>query len=160
ALMTLGQVSELLVLVATPWLIKRFGLRRMFFCGVVAWVVRYSLLTAASYFHLSSPVIAAILIHGACYVFVYVIGVMYVDHLVAGQHRGAAQGLYSLASAGLGNLAGAFSVGLTQSIFLTPEGVSPPPYNWPAFWIVPAVVSIVTVLVFWFAFHSKSAAHD
>ena len=98
------------------------------------------------------PVYAAILIHGPCYVFVYVIGVMYVDRLVGGAHRGAAQGMYALASTGLGHLLGALTVGFAQATFLTPDGVSPPPYHWTAFWIVPAVLSVATVLVFSVAF--------
>jgi hypothetical protein len=152
ALMTLGQLSDVLVLSATPWLILRVGLYSLFVTGVVAWSVRYALLAAGSYYAVSWPVYAAILIHGACYVFVYVIGVMYVDRLVGGRHRGAAQGMFALASAGLGHLLGAGTVGFTQEMFLTPDGVSPPPYDWTKFWIVPAIVSAATLVVFNFAF--------
>jgi nucleoside transporter len=152
ALMTLGQLSDVLFLSATPWLIARLGLYTLFVSGVIAWGLRYALLTAGSYYEAAWPVYAAILIHGACYVFVYVIGVMYVDRLVSGTHRGAAQGMYALASAGLGHLLGAFTVGFTQQMFLTPYGVSPPPYDWTAFWLVPALVSAATLVVFGFAF--------
>jgi hypothetical protein len=62
--------------------------------------------------------------------------------------------MYALASTGLGHLFGAFTVGFSQEIFLTPDGVSPPPYDWTAFWIVPAILSAVTVVVFRFAFKS------
>jgi nucleoside transporter len=152
ALMTLGQLSDVLFLSATPWLIARIGLYTLFVSGVIAWGLRYVLLAAGSYYEVAWAVYAAILIHGACYVFVYVIGVMYVDRLVGGTHRGAAQGMYALASAGLGHLLGAFTVGFAQEMFLTPDGVSPPPYDWTAFWLVPAIVSAATVVVFSFAF--------
>jgi nucleoside transporter len=148
ALMTLGQLSDVLFLSATPWLIARIGLHTLFVSGVIAWGVRYALLAAGSYYAIAWPVYAAILLHGACYVFVYVIGVIYVDRLVGRTHRGAAQGMYALASAGLGHLLGAFTVGFTQEMFLTPDGVSPPPYDWTAFWIVPAILSAATVVVF------------
>lgn len=152
ALMTLGQLSDIFVLSLTPWLIKRFGLRMLFLSGISAWGIRYILLAIGSYFDLSAPVYSAILIHGACYVFVYVIGVMYVDHLVEGKHRGAAQGVYSFASTGLGHLAGALAVGYTQSLFLTPVGVSPPPYHWTAFWTLPAILCGVAIVAFVWAF--------
>ncbi len=157
ALMTLGQLSELLCLWATPWLIARFGLRMLFISGVIAWGLRYALLAAGSYFTAAPPVYAAILIHGPCYVFVYVIGVMYVDRLAGSAHRGAAQGLYALASAGLGHLTGALTVGLAQAAFLTPEGVSPPPNDWTAFWIVPAAFSLAAVVMFKVAFRSPQS---
>jgi hypothetical protein len=38
--------------------------------------------------------------------------------------------------------------GYSQSTFLTPAGVSPPPYHWTAFWIVPAILSTVALLMF------------
>ena len=46
ALMTVGQVSEVLMLAASPWLIARFGLHTLFATGIVAWCVRYLLLAA------------------------------------------------------------------------------------------------------------------
>jgi nucleoside transporter len=155
ALMTLGQVSDLLVLALTPTLIKRFSLQLLFVSGMIAWGVRYVLLAAGSFYAIAWPSVAAILMNGPCFVFIYVVGVMYVDRLVGGAHRGAAQGMFALVSAGLGNLAGAITVGYTQSTFLTPKGVSPPPYNWPAFWSVPAILSIASVFMFKVAFKSR-----
>jgi len=148
ALMTLGQISDLIVLGITPRLIKRYSLRSLFVSGMIAWAVRYALLAAASFSETTWPAYAAILMNGPCFVFIYVVGVMHIDHLVGGSHRGAAQGMFVLASAGLGNLGGALMVGFMQATFLTPEGISPPPYNWPAFWIVPALLSAVSVVVF------------
>lgn len=148
ALMTLGQVSDLICLTATPWLIPRFGLRSLFATGVLAWTLRYMLLAMGSHFALAWPVVTAILIHGPCYVFVYVVGVMYTDHLADPSHRGAAQGLYALASTGIGHLLGAVTVGWAQSVFLTPAGVEPPPYNWTSFWLVPAMIGIIVLIVF------------
>jgi hypothetical protein len=150
--MTLGQVSDLVVLGLTPWFIKRFSLPLLFVSGMIAWGARYVLLAAASIYAITWPAVAAILMNGPCFVFIYVIGVMYVDRLVSGAHRGAAQGMFALAWAGLGNLAGALTVGYAQSTFLTPQGVSPAPYNWPAFWTVPAIASLAGVLLFTAAF--------
>jgi nucleoside transporter len=155
ALMTLGQVSDLFVLGMTPWLIKRFSLRSLFASGAIAWGARYGLLAAGSFYDTTWPAYVAILVNGPCFVFIYVIGVMYVDRLVCGAHRGAAQGMFALATGGLGNLVGAFTVGYTQSICLTPEGVSPAPYNWPAFWSVPAILSVISALIFIVSFKAK-----
>jgi nucleoside transporter len=148
ALMTLGQVSDLLVLGITPWLVKQFSLRSLFFSGAMAWSARYGLLAASSMYEMPWPAYGAILMNGPCFVFVYIIGVMYVDRLVGGAHRGTAQGMFALASGGVGNLGGAIMVGYAQSIFLTPEGVSPPPYDWVAFWSVPAILSVASVLIY------------
>jgi MFS family permease len=102
----------------------------------------------------------AILIHGACFVFVYVVGVMYVDKLVSHTHRGTAQGMLAIVTSGVGNLLGALTVGLSQQTFLTPEGVSPPPYYWSQFWIVPAIISVATAVIFLIAFRGPPVQHE
>jgi nucleoside transporter len=155
ALMTLGQVSDLVFLWLAPWLITRFGLRTLFVTGVAAWAVRYIWLSAASYFGSAWPVYAAILIHSPCYVFVYVISVLFVDRLADPAHRGAAQGMLALASTGVGHLLGALAVGFAQEMFLTPTGVSPAPYHWTAFWAVFASISLLALLAFKFAFEPE-----
>jgi MFS family permease len=159
ALMTLGQVSDVLCLWATPWLIARFGLRPLFVAGMLAWALRYGLLAIGSHHDWAWPVYAAILIHGPCYVFIYVVTVMYVDRLADPAHRGAAQGMLALTSTGLGHLLGAFTVGFAQEVFLTPEGISPPPYRWTLFWLVPAAVSLAAVVVFRAMFRPPHRIH-
>ena len=154
ALMTLGQLSDLVCLVATPWLLARVSLSRLFLVGTLAWAARYALLAAGSHWQIEWPVYAAILIHGPCFVFIYVVSVMYVDQLAGPSYRGAAQGMLALASTGLGHLLGAFTVGFTQALFLTPAGVAPPPYRWSAFWLVPAAISLVAAALFKLGFAS------
>ncbi|MCA9238221.1 MAG: MFS transporter [Planctomycetales bacterium] len=148
ALMTLGQVSDVLCLIAAPWFTSRFGLRKLFFAGTLAWTIRYLLLAGGSYYGAAWPVYAAILIHGPCYVFVYVVAVMYIDRLADPAYRGSAQGLLALASTGFGHLLGGLSAGYAQTLFLTPRGVSPPPYQWWAFWLVPGAISLAAAILF------------
>jgi hypothetical protein len=49
------------------------------------------------------------------------------------------------------------TVGFAQQTFLTPAGVSPPPYDWAAFWLVPAAVSVITVVLFQISFKAPRA---
>lgn len=158
ALMTLGQVSDLLCLIAAPWLTVRFGLRRLFLAGTLAWTTRYLLLAVGSQFHAAAAVYAAILIHGPCYVFIYVISVMYVDELADPDYRGSAQGLLAVASVGLGHLLGGTLAGVAQEQFLTPVDVSPPPFRWGLFWLAPAAASAVAAAFFAASFSGKSEA--
>lgn len=146
ALLTLGQASEIACLAAMALLLRRVSLRLLFGLGVLAWAARYVLLAVGAAYGLGGAVLLAILLHGPCFAFVYVAGPMYTDNLVEARHRGAAQGLYTGATMGLANLAGAVLVGCLQRTFLTPPDVTPPPYNWEAFWIVPAVLSLLTAL--------------
>ncbi|QEG33876.1 MFS transporter [Bythopirellula goksoeyrii] len=152
ALMTVGQTSEMLFLLATPLLLARMRFKTLFALGIVAWTLRYSLLAIGSMFEISWPTYVAILLHGPCYTLIYIVGVMYVDKLGDPAHRGAAQGFHAFATTGMGHLLGALTVGMTQQVFLTPHGVEPPPYQWVPFWLIPAAMSLVTAILFMLTF--------
>lgn len=155
ALMTLGQLSDMLCLWATPWLIAKFGLRTLFAVGIFAWTLRYLILAISSQYALQWPVYAAIAIHGPCFVFVYVVGLMYVDRIVLPAYRGASQGMYSVATTGVGHLFGGVMAGIAQTLFLTPADDSPLSYEWGKFWLVPTAFGSLTLLAYLTVIASK-----
>lgn len=148
AKMTLAQVSEVACMVAMPWFLAKLGLKRLFLVGILGWALRFSLLAMGGIWEGTWPVYAAILVHGPCYVFVYVAGQLYIDKLVAPSRRGVAQGLHAVATTGFGHLFGAIVVVQTELMFLTPPGVSPAPYEWSNFWLVPAIISLAAAMLF------------
>ncbi len=147
AKLTLGQLTEIGCMLALPLLLVRFGLRRLFLVGSLAWAIRFWLL--ASYESLGLWVTyPAILVHGACFTFVYMTGQLYADRLADRDARAAAQGVHMLATSGLGHLVGAFAAQFAQARLLTPEGVSPPPYDWHKLWLIPLAISLGATLLF------------
>lgn len=156
ATLTLGQLVELVCLGSMPWLRKHFRLKTLVLVGILAWAFRYVLLALGS---LGDPdsvasvaVVLAILCHGPAYGFVYVVGQVYLDRLVKPENRGAAQGLHLLATTGVGHLLGSGLSGWAQSTFLTPAGVTPPPYDWFRFWLTPVTLLLLAAAVFWLRF--------
>jgi nucleoside transporter len=158
ARLTVGQGSELICMILAPMLLIRYGLKWVFLVGILSWSLRYILLSLGS---AGGPetsyawlVFVAIAIHGPSYTFVYVTGQLYIDRLVSPARRGAAQGFHTVATGGLGHLAGAYLVGRAQAVLLTPAGVSPPPYRWGDFWMLPAGVGFIAAAIFLFAFRN------
>lgn len=164
ATLTLGQLGEVVCLLSMGWLFTKFRLKTLFLIGVVCWTVRYLLLAAGSLDWLGAGatvcVFAAILVHGPAYLFVYLIGQLYIDKLVDSAHRGVAQGLHTLATNGIGHLLGAGMTGWAQSAFLTPAGVDPPPYRWAPFWLTPVMLGLVVAVVFATRFAHEEEASD
>lgn len=146
--MTLGQMTEVAAMCVLPWLMLTFGLKRLFLIGILAWTARFVMLG-----YCDSPALAwmaypAILVHGACFTFVYLTGQLYADRLADRDARGAAQGMHMLATAGVGHLLGAWATSWAQAQYLTPADISPPPYEWRWFWLIPAVISFVAAILF------------
>ncbi|MEM6328776.1 MAG: MFS transporter [Planctomycetota bacterium] len=146
AKLTLGQAAEVGCLLLLPALMARFGLRRLLLVGGAAWGVRFAMLAAYGYTGLwiAYP---AILLHGVSFVFVYIAGQLYADRVASRDARAAAQGLYMLATGGLGHLLGSILGQYSQAALLTPEGVDPAPYRWGAFWLIPCGCSLLACVL-------------
>lgn len=148
--LSIGQMVEIFCMLGLPWLLLRFGPKRVFVLGVLAWVIRYVCLAYGGVADWPLALVySAILLHGFCYVFVYITAFIYVDHAATPETQNAAQGLLAIATSGLGHLAGSLLAGLMQSWYLTPSGVDPAPYNWRAFYLVAAGLGVLAIALFW-----------
>ncbi len=149
-ILTLGQYSEVACLFVMSLLVGKLGLKRLMLVGLLAWGIRYLLLTMGVAYESNVSIYLAILIHGPCYVFIYVAGQLYIDQLASKENRGAAQGLLALATTGLGHLIGSLLSGVLQEQYLSPERVGGP--SWEYFWLIPACLCFATALLFQLAF--------
>ena len=70
--MTFGQMSEVIFLLILPWFFSKFGLKWVMLTGMIAWTLRYALFAVAAPECIEWMIIIGILLHGACYDFVYV----------------------------------------------------------------------------------------
>lgn len=149
-ILTLGQYSEVACLFVMSMLVGKLGLKRLMLVGLLAWGIRYAFLTIGVVYDSTASIYLAILIHGPCYVFIYVAGQLYIDQLASKENRGAAQGLLALATTGVGHLLGSVLSGILQERYLSPEIVGG--YRWDYFWLIPCCLCFVTALLFQIAF--------
>src|SRR5207237_2075499 len=66
SLMTLGQMSEMLFMLAMPLMFARLGVKRMLLVGMGACARRYALFALASPASLFWLIVLGILLHGGC----------------------------------------------------------------------------------------------
>jgi len=70
--MTFGQMSEVLFLLMMPWFFRKLGIKWVMVSGLLAWSLRYALFAMGAPDAVVWMLITGILLHGACYDFVYV----------------------------------------------------------------------------------------
>ena len=104
--MTLGQVSEVLFMLALPVFLNRFGIKATLVIGMAAWVVRYALFAFGNADEGLFMLIVGIALHGICYDFFFVSGQIYTNAKAGENVKSAAQGLITLATYGVGMLVG------------------------------------------------------
>jgi nucleoside transporter len=146
--MTLGQMSEILFMVALPVLLLRFGTKNILLLGMAAWGARYLLFANGDTGPHAWMLYAGILLHGVCYDFFFVTGQIYVDQRAGLRIRAAAQGFLTFITQGVGYLIGSVVSGLVVEQFVRSGGG----HDWHAIWLRPAVGAALILVIFAFLF--------
>ncbi len=125
AWMTLGQVMEIVTLLALGRVLLRWRLKWIFLTALGLGILRFCLPALNN----RAGVLAGILLHGLCYALYYFSAQIYLDERVDASWRVRAQALLYLLTSGLGNLIGFLGNGWWFDACSKPSGV-----RWSLFW--------------------------
>jgi nucleoside transporter len=160
--MTLGQMSELIMLLAMPAVFRVLSVRGILLMGLSAWALRYALLAYGNPGGGMWMFYIAILLHGICYDFFFVAGQMYTDQEAPAHLRSTAQGFITFVTYGVGMLIGSLLSGGALDYFTTTNPDGTLLRDWPSFWLSSAAMSFAITLLVLFFFRSPAkirAAH-
>ncbi|MAV55523.1 MAG: MFS transporter [Phycisphaerae bacterium] len=161
ARMTLGQMSEVLFMLALPVFLKKFGIKTTLLVGMVAWVVRYAMFSFGADDGVAWLMIGGILLHGICYDFFFVTGQIYTDKVAPPEIRSQAQGMLVFFTLGFGMFIGALVAGQIEAAHTvaieSADGEPSKMVEWASLWLKPAGMAALVMLLFAFAFSGKKA---
>lgn len=119
-LMTIGQMSELVVLAALPFLVKAFPKKTILAIGIVAYALRMAIF---AYFPSLPMVLAGVALHGLCFGCFIAVAFMVVDEWTTPDIRATAQNLFNLVIVGIGIIVGSlFATSVVGKYATLPEG--------------------------------------
>jgi nucleoside transporter len=147
---TIGQMSEVLFMLAVPFFLGRFGMKGTLLLGMAAWALRYLLFAYGNAHGLVWMLLVGIALHGMCYDFFFVSGQIYTDSKAGAQYKSAAQGMITLATYGVGMLIGFWAAGQITDRFVT-AGV----HDWQSIWIYPAAFAAGVFVLFALCFRNE-----
>jgi nucleoside transporter len=153
--MALGQASEVVMMLLMPFILRRVTVRSILIMGLLAWSVRYLLLAYGNPYGGIWMFYVAILLHGICYDFFFMTGQLYTDQEAPAKLRGAAQGLITFLTYGVGMLIGSLISGRTVDYFTHTVGTVVT-RNWQAFWMTSALSAFLILLLIAIFFRSRS----
>ncbi|MFL0681866.1 MAG: nucleoside permease [Algoriphagus aquaeductus] len=142
--MALGQVSEVLFMLALPVFFSSFGLKKTLIIAMLAWALRYFLFAFGDAEAGVWMLLLGIILHGICYDFFFVSGQIYTDYHAGEKFKSSAQGLITLATYGVGMLIGFWAAGQISNHYLDLAGN----HDWKSIWLIPAGISLLVLLFF------------
>jgi nucleoside transporter len=152
AVQSIGQMSEVVFLLAMPFHLKRLGFKLTLAIGMLAWALRYVLFAYGDTGALFFMVIIGLLLHGICYDFFFVAGQIFTDRFAGVGLRSSAQGMITLATYGVGLLIGSLISGPIVDAFALDDG-----HVWTRIWLIPAAIAAVVLIMFWILFREEDA---
>ena len=153
--MTLGQVSEVVMMLLMPLIFRRASVKVILMLGLLAWSVRYGLLAYGNAGAGMWMFYVAILLHGICYDFFFMTGQLYTDQEAPAHLRGTAQGLITFLTYGVGMFVGSLLAGGALDYFSTTVGTTVT-RNWTGFWMSSAFGAFVILLLITVFFRSNA----
>ena len=152
--MSIGQVTEIIILLTVPWVIKKFGLRKTMIVGMIALVIRYiSLYLAGSEAQLTY-VLIGVGVHGIIFGYHHLGGQIYTDKKAPEALRSQAQGLIFFVTFAMGLLAGNFINGWIIRMYSVskPAGLE---YQWESIWGITTIMSVLVLTAFVLLFKNE-----
>jgi len=148
--LSISQISESLFILAIPFFLKKFGIKKVMLMSMLAWVFRFGL------FGIGNPesglvfLIASMIIYGMAFDFFNISGSLFVENEAPTNMRASAQGLFMFMTNGLGAMFGGYSAGLIVDYF-TKNGIT----DWQSTWFTFAGYALLLSIIFPFVFKHK-----
>lgn len=156
AVMTTAQIAEIGTMIALPWMLSQWGLRKTMFIGILAWPVRYAIFSWGEPWWL---IVAALTLHGLCYVCFFTVSQIYVNEVAGPDIRASAQGLITFVTLGAGLYVGSLFAGYIRDLFATPVTVGVQAVDYTKVFLVPLAVTTICAVIFLLSFRERISGH-
>ena len=149
-LMSVSQISEVLFILAIPFFLHRFGIKRVMMISIFAWIARFGL------FGIGNPgdglflLILSMIIYGIAFDFFLISGSLFVEMETSPGIRASAQGLFMIMVNGIGAFIGGVTSGRVVDYF-THDGIK----EWQNIWFTFAAYALILGLIFPLVFRYK-----
>ncbi len=109
--MSVSQISETVFILAIPFFLKRFGIKKVMLISMFAWVLRFGFLSFGNPAEGFWLIILSCIVYGMAFDFFNVSGSMFVDTTVEKKYRSSGQGIFMMLTNGFGAILGSLVSG-------------------------------------------------
>ncbi len=152
-IMSISQISETLFILAIPFFLRRFGIKKVMLISMFAWVLRFG------FFAYGTPegfglilILLSCIVYGMAFDFFNISGSLFVETTTDYKIRSSAQGLFMMMTNGFGAVLGSLVSGwMIQKYFTVENGDK----MWHEIWLIFAGYALVIAILFAIFFRHK-----
>jgi len=153
-IMSISQMSETLFILAIPFFLKRFGIKKVMLISMIAWVLRFGLFSFGDPAEGLWMIILSCIVYGMAFDFFNISGSLFVETSVDASNRSSAQGLFMMMTNGVGAVLGSTTAGFVIKSFFTDANSAK---DWHSIWLSFAIYALIITILFAVLFKHK---HD
>ncbi len=151
--LSISQISETIFILAIPFFLKRYGIKKVMLFSLIAWVLRFGFFAFGDPIDSLWMIIMSNVVYGFAFDFFNISGSLFVETTTDPKIRSSAQGLFMMMTNGFGAVLGSISSGfLIDKFFTTSQGK-----DWHNIWLTFACYALVITVAFAIFFKHK---HD
>lgn len=110
-ILSISQISETLFILAIPFFLKRYGIKKVMVISMVAWVFRFGLFAYGNPTGGLWMIILSCIVYGMAFDFFNISGSLFVESSTTAKTRSSAQGLFMMMTNGFGAILGSLVSG-------------------------------------------------
>ena len=152
-IVSISQISETLFILAIPFFLKKYGIKKVTLMSMLAWVLRFGLFSVGypTGFGLFALILSMI-VYGMAFDFFNISGSLFVETSTDSKLRGSAQGLFMMMTNGIGAIIGSKASGfIIEKYFINTDGST----NWSGAWLTFSIYALVIAILFGIFFKHK-----
>ena len=152
-IISISQVSETVFILAIPFFLKRFGIKKVMLISMLAWVLRFGLFSYGDPAGGLWMIVLSCIVYGMAFDFFNISGSLFVETTTDSSIRSSAQGLFMMMTNGVGAWLGSTISGWIIDKYYTSESGK----DWHGIWLTFAIYALVIAILFSIFFKHK---HD
>jgi nucleoside transporter len=123
-ILSISQISETLFILAIPFFMKKFGIKKVMLFSMFAWVLRFALFGLAENSGLGfGLIILSCIVYGMAFDFFNISGALFVEQNTDSKIQSSAQGVFMLMTNGIGAVLGNIVAGQAIAKWFEPNGI-------------------------------------
>ena len=152
-IMSISQISETLFILAIPFFLKRFGIKKVMIFSMISWVLRFGLFAYGNPSGGLWIIILSCIVYGMAFDFFNISGSLFVETTTDSKIRSSAQGLFMMMTNGFGAYSGSKISGYVIDKYYTHADGK----DWHGIWLAFAIYALFVTIAFAILFKHK---HD